>query len=70
LHIFLLGIISTKRQRLLMDVKRQVLLSSNDFPSTIDSTTSESTVGYSRFGIWRVFIDFAILVELKFQWNV
>jgi hypothetical protein len=45
-HSFSLDIISMKRQKVPMDVRRWVLLSSNDFPSIIDYIARESAPGY------------------------
>jgi hypothetical protein len=41
-----LDIISTKREKVPVDARRQVLLSSNNFPSITNSTMGESAPGY------------------------
>ncbi len=64
---FLLDVVSTERQKLPMDAKRWVLLSSIKFLSMTLMTNfsaEESIVGYSRFRIWPIFNDFAISIEL------
>ncbi len=68
-----LDIISMKRQKVPMDARRQILLSSNNFPSIINFIEGELTTWYSRSKIWPIFIDFAIstkariLVEHRFS---
>jgi hypothetical protein len=49
-----------KRQKVLMDARKRILFSSNDFPSRTDSIERESTTRYSRSRIWPVLIDFVI----------
>jgi len=57
---FSLDILSMKRQKVLMDARKRILFSSNDFPSRTDSIERESTTRYSRSRIWPVLIDFVI----------
>ncbi len=53
----------------LLDARRWVLLSSNNFPSTTDSTWESicNRINYWVFGsdIWPVFIDFELLIETR-----
>ncbi len=64
LHSSSLDIVSMKRQKMPMDARRWVLLSSSEFPSTTNFTMGESSAGYYGYGIWPIFINFMILVEV------
>ncbi len=64
-HSFSLDIISTKRQKVLMDVRKWVLLSSNYFPSITESTIGKSTIGYCGSRISPIFIDFMISIKAE-----
>jgi hypothetical protein len=55
-----MDIISTKRKKMPMDARRHILLSFDDFPSTIDSTMRELAPIYSRSKIDHY---------LQFWWN-
>ncbi len=64
-HSFFLDIISTTRQKVLMDARRRVLPPSIDFPSTTLMTNysvEESTTRYSKSGMKSIFIESRILV--------
>jgi len=70
-HYFSLDIVSTKRQKVPMDVRRRVLLPSIYFPSTTlmtNSTMEVSAIEYFKFKIWPIFIKSRISVPcFEFQ---